>query len=383
MSKKDREQAIKIEQTLNQLSFIDQLIWLKNNYPKSTTRMVQRRKQLFDYVMTNVPSLCDNKSDLSYCIFWILDNQLSKNIQRRCANDKCNSILTYRNYKNLLRGYSKFCSPKCSATSNETRIKCKCTCINKLGVDSPAKSKLIKAKIAQTKQEKYGNSKWNNREQAVKTEKQKAIDDPLYFYKKSQKVKNTKQKKYGNPNYINKEQIALTHAKNHNGIDHNFKDPECKARRKLTWLKKYGCEHPSQNRSIRLKQQNRYIYNGIHFDTSPEIALYIYCVDNNIDFEYQPNIYFKYSYNGIEHRYFPDFLIQGQFIEIKGSHFFKKDGTMRNPFDKSQDGLYEAKHQCMINNNVKILKENEYIKYIIYVKTKYGKHFLKQFKKVQ
>lgn len=382
MAKKDIERSKEIKQILDQLSFIDQLIWLKTNYPKLITRMVKKRKALFDFVIANTPDLCDNKSDLSYCIFWILDKQLSKNIQHHCLNSKCNNILTYKNYKNLIKGYFKFCSSKCSATSEETRKKCKSTCIDKLGVDNPIKSKIIRNKIANTKYKRYGDANWNNRDQAVKTEKQKAKDDPMYFYKKQQKVKNTKQKRYGNPNYINTEQISLTYAKNHNGIDHNFKDPECIEKRKITWLKKYGCEHPSQNRDVRLKQQSRYIYQGIHFDTAPEIALYIYCIDNNIEFEYQPNTYFKYFYNDIEHRYFPDFLIDGQFIEIKGDHFFKKDGTMRNPFDKSQDELYEAKHQCMINNNVKILREKDYIKYILYVKTKYGKNYLKQFKNI-
>ena len=40
----------------------------------------------------------------------------------------------------------------------------------------------------------------------------------------------------------------------------------------------------------------------------------------------------------------PDFLVDGHYVEIKGDHFFKKDGTMQNPYDHRQDGLYEAKH---------------------------------------
>lgn len=63
-------------------------------------------------------------------------------------------------------------------------------------------------------------------------------------------------------------------------------------------------------------------------------------------------------YDGKKHIYHPDFLINNQLYEVKGGHFFDGD-KMINPYDRSQDGLYEAKHQCMINNNVIILKEND------------------------
>lgn len=43
---------------------------------------------------------------------------------------------------------------------------------------------------------------------------------------------------------------------------------------------------------------------------------------------------------------------------------------MCNPFDHSQDALYEAKHQCMLNNNVRILKEIDYKFAIDYFNTK-------------
>ena len=49
---------------------------------------------------------------------------------------------------------------------------------------------------------------------------------------------------------------------------------------------------------------------------------------------------------------------------------------MQNPYDHSQDAKYEAKHQCMITNKVKILKSADYEKYLKYVDEKYGKDFL-------
>ena len=44
--------------------------------------------------------------------------------------------------------------------------------------------------------------------------------------------------------------------------------------------------------------------------------------------------------------------------EVKGDQFFEGD-KMINPFDRSQDGLFDMKHQCMIENNVVILKKDD------------------------
>lgn len=38
-------------------------------------------------------------------------------------------------------------------------------------------------------------------------------------------------------------------------------------------------------------------------------------------------------------------------IEIKGEQFFENN-KMINPFDRTQDELYEAKHQCGLSNGV-------------------------------
>ena len=58
--------------------------------------------------------------------------------------------------------------------------------------------------------------------------------------------------------------------------------------------------------------------------------------------------------------------VDGKLYEVKGDQFFDGD-KMINPYDRSQDGLYEAKHQCMIKNNIIILKEND-IKIASYTK---------------
>ena len=88
------------------------------------------------------------------------------------------------------------------------------------------------------------------------------------------------------------------------------------------------------------------MYNGIRFDSGPEIAYYIWLSDNNIEFTYQPKVSFKYlAENGKEHLYIPDFQVGQDFVEIKGDQYLDKlTGKWVCPYDHSIDDHYEAKH---------------------------------------
>lgn len=85
---------------------------------------------------------------------------------------------------------------------------------------------------------------------------------------------------------------------------------------------------PAQCPEIRRKQQLRCEYKGMNFDSIYEIAYYMWLVDNNIRFEYEPDMNIPYIFDGKQHWYMPDFIVEGCIIEIKGDHFFKEDGTM-------------------------------------------------------
>lgn len=52
------------------------------------------------------------------------------------------------------------------------------------------------------------------------------------------------------------------------------------------------------------------MYNGIIFDSAPELAFYIWLRDHNIQFEYQPKDHLiKYEVDGVIHTYYPDFFL--------------------------------------------------------------------------
>lgn len=69
------------------------------------------------------------------------------------------------------------------------------------------------------------------------------------------------------------------------------------------------------------------MYNGIIFDSAPELAFYIWLRDHSIQFEYQPKDHLiKYEVDGVIHTYYPDFFLikENLIVEIKGDWFFKK-----------------------------------------------------------
>lgn len=124
-------------------------------------------------------------------------------------------------------------------------------------------------------------------------------------------------------------------------------------------LEKYGIYHTPK---LLYKYENQY------FDSFPELCLYIYYIKNSIKIIREP-VKLVFIFENKQYYYYPDFEVNGQLIEIKGNQFLKEDGTWCNPYDHSLDKLFEAKHQCALANNVKILYKDEYQKYLDWFNT--------------
>lgn len=98
----------------------------------------------------------------------------------------------------------------------------------------------------------------------------------------------------------------------------------------------------------------KYKYDGQIFDSSWELAYYIWLKDNNINFEYH-TIKLEYYINGNKHLYLPDFKLGNQLVEIKSNYILEK----YTPIEKLQ---------CMLDNSVNIITKNEIKPYLIYCK---------------
>lgn len=218
------------------------------------------------------------------------------------------------------------------------------TMVELYGTDKILSLKEIQDKCKQTKKEKYGDENYTNREQGRET-----------FLNRSDKEKEETYKKFSN-----------TMETRYNGIGNASKTIQEKQYKTMKEL--YGFEYALQNKQIRDKAKKKYTYNNINFDSSWEIAYYIWLTDNKIPFEYHPKeLDYYYPGDNKIHKYEPDFKINEEYIEIKNSKLLE---TMK---DNTESKEY-FKYICMIEHKVKIITDCS--KYITYIEQKYGKHFL-------
>lgn len=240
--------------------------------------------------------------------------------------------------------------------SNEQR---KITCYNKFGCEYPGQSAIVQEKRQQSCIKKYGVSSYTKTEEC----KEKAIQTNLKKYGV----------RYPAQNQNIKEKMMHTQKEKYGGI--GFASNELFNKHKNYCLNKYGAEFPLQNQTIKIQQQksrclnknNNKYYNNIRFDSNTELLFYKYCLSRNLNIICKPEP-IKYIDNlNHSHLYFPDFKINNQLYEIKGSCFFDKNNEYKTPWVK---GLTEeeifirnirdmAKYKCMQDNNVIIILDTE------------------------
>ena len=93
---------------------------------------------------------------------------------------------------------------------------------------------------------------------------------------------------------------------------------ECKNKSKHEKLSKiakksnFGGYYPNS-----IKNHHHGNYKGIHCDSSWELAYLVWCLEHNIKIERCKEVRY-YKLNKQTRKYFPDFIVEGQIIEIKG-----------------------------------------------------------------
>lgn len=246
-------------------------------------------------------------------------------------------------YNKFSKGYFKHCSYNCSASDKNTKKKREDTNLKLYGSIQYSMLDECKEKVKNTNNDKFGCDYYSQTNE----------------YK--MRVIKTSQNKWGVNNYSQTDECKQRQ-KHTNlikfGVEYATQSEVVKNKARETCNKLYGSDYYTQTNEFSKYRRKRIKYDDILFDSSWEVEVYKYCKENNIPCVYQPNIRFVYTHNEKKHYYQPDFLICDKLYEIKGTHFFE-GGKMINPFDRTQDELYEAKHQCMINNNVVILKREE------------------------
>lgn len=380
--------------------------------------------ELYKWIQ-NVTSKLQYNARFTEHIYWILTD---RHEYPKCKNPKCNKTMNSSNFKRISRGYDQYCSQQCISSAPEVLAKIRYT--NSLKTDKQKQAQIDKYRatynkhkeedpdFVKRKQEKSVATRKRNhgedytgRKKCWKTIKERyGVENPMRIEFVQENIKKhnletygvewhiaapeirkkskcTCQKNYGVDNPFQAKEINEK-IKQHNldeyGVEYSWQREDVKQRIKETNIERYGYESAMQNPEIRAKGQFNILYDNNSFDSYPELCLYLWLKDNNIPFEYQPKILFQYEYDGKIHQYCPDFKIYDLLYEIKGNQFFKnKDprNEMVCPWNHLLDGLYEAKHQCMLKNNVIILDSCSYQMFITYIEITYGKEFYLKLKK--
>ena len=247
--------------------------------------------------------------------------------------------------KNKLRSTNRLIYGTDYALQNQdVRNKCVETWMSNLGVVNPMKSSIVQNKAIDTNLQK------------------RSVKYPMQDEEVKMKTKKTNNLRYGCDYSASSEIVKkkiIEYFLNTYGVVNPFQLESVKLKSKQTMMHKYGVEYYVQSNEYHKNKKHKFNsikYPGVTFDSTWEVKVYEFCRDNNINVEYSPNISFKYDYMDKCHTYHPDFKIGDKIVEVKGGQFFDEFNKMINPYDRTQDGKYESKHQCMVKNNVLILR---------------------------
>ena len=202
-------------------------------------------------------------------------------------------------------------------------------------------------------------------------------------------IENTMMKLYGVKRALQSSEFlkkSMNTCKEHYGVEHPAQSEEILENWKKTNLEIYGVENPSQSQIIKDKKaqttmehygvenpfqaeeiiekintdkhptRNRYFYKGVAFDSATELYFYIYHHDILKD-DITRGKMFVYYVNGKKARYFCDFLLNGENVEIKGRHLIDTKTMILHTY-LDEIPLLE-KTQCLKDNNVRIIIDND------------------------
>ena len=264
---------------------------------------------------------------------------------------KCQTCGADVPFISMTSGYQKHCSSKCSNNdpevkqklsenikkaysehNEESQRKRKETCLKKYGVDHPTKSKEVQGKMRKTMLERFD------------------VETPMQSEEIKEKVKQTCLKNWG--------------------VENPFSSEEIKLKIKDTNNLKYNADYPAQNADIRRKNWKKYVYKNMSFDSSWELAFYIYCEDHKISVEREP-VKLNYTYNGKIYYTFPDFRIHNSLL----IEFKRPDLREKMRIENSKDN---AKYKCLREHECIIYAKAD--RFLKYVELTYGKTYIASFK---
>ena len=341
---------------------IERTSFLDKGYSKTKYKVpFQARLYCIEHDITETPRCQNLECNTGNMPLW---NYATRNFKKFCGTECRNKWLSKVSSEDIYREeIEESCLKKYNARnfcqSDEFKRKSEATCMRLHGVKHISSSKEWRDGVKETCRRKYH------------------ADSPLESEEVQDKARKTCLENNGVENPFNsrefQEKARETMRRNHNGnIGYAAKDIMEKVL--FTSNARFGVCHYTQSIEYHKNKKRKFHsekYPELTFDSTWEVKVYEFCKDHNIQVEYSPSISYEYEYDGKTWTYHPDFLINGKVYEIKGDHFFKYNESSskedmfcpyRNPKWSDEQyawvcGKFEAKHQCMIKNNVRIMRD--------------------------
>lgn len=221
-----------------------------------------------------------------------------------CKNNACNNYVEFRGTLN--KGFSKYCSRKCSAISEDTRSLYRKTSNKNYGVSSPLSSDIVRSKIYDSMINTYGS----------KT----AVQNPEGMNKR----KATNLERYG--------------------AEENFSLPEVQLRIDETNFLKYGVKRPCQQKDVKLKmlasrkiRTLTYKNTDLYYQSKLEYLFLELAETYNFINEIKNGLTFNYNFDNDNKIYVTDFFIPkfNMIIEIKSKWTYNNHGANKKLEEKN------------------------------------------------
>ena len=170
------------------------------NYPQSLQSIRTGRSSLEKWLQKNYPEfklfLDEKYPGTSYqCGLYMFYNGID-------SIPLCDCGKPVKFYGNQY-GFARWCSPTCAQTSNEILNKHKSTCLERYGVEYSLQNDKIRMKAIQTKEEKYGDRNYNNKQKYKSTCLERyGVDNPQKSQIIRKKVENTCLERYGETSFL-------------------------------------------------------------------------------------------------------------------------------------------------------------------------------------
>lgn len=298
---------------------------------------------------------------------------------KKTNEDVCPTCGQINPWISILKGYQQHCSIKCAMNDANTKLKRTQLYKEKTGYDNPLANPEVHVKAKETYKTKTGVDHPSKNPDVIKSRTEHYYEKTGYLHPMQnpeikQKFETTYKERTGytspflNPDIVEKVK-RINFEKT--GYEYNFENPEFQKQINEQRFLRTGVHNSMQLLDVQMKAKRKYFYDDKFFDSSWEIAYYIWLTDNNVNFVYHPKIKFAYKTPNDEkiHYYFPDFKVNDEYVEIKGDHL------LSSPSCK----ISIEKEKC-IREHAKILTSDDVKPFLDYVEEKYGKNYYKKFR---